>query len=306
MIRSTKNRQTIRLGHSPDPDDAFMFYGLACGAVDSGPFEFEHTLADIQTLNDWAQNGKLEITAASVHAYPYLQDRYAILSSGVSMGATELANYVPDAGVTTPPLPKTRATGVHGPLVVCRRPIAAEELSDLIIAVPGTLTTAFLSLKLAVGDFQYRVLPFDHILDAVENGQADAGLIIHEGQLTYAQHGLHKALDLGRWWFERKKLPLPLGCNLIRRDLGLDTMRRISKILKSSIEYGLTHRNEAIGHAMGFGRGIDAQQADDFVGMYVNPWTLDYGPAGREAVAELLAEGRRAGLVPAMKKLEFI
>jgi 1,4-dihydroxy-6-naphthoate synthase len=283
-----------------------MFYGLACGAVDSGPFKFEHVLADIQILNDWARDGKLEITAASVHAYPYLQDRYAILGSGVSMGATELANYVPDAGMTMIPPRKTRATGIHGPLVVCRRPIAVEELSGLAIAVPGTLTTAFLVLKLAVGDFQYRVLPFDQILETVERGEADAGLIIHEGQLTYAQHGLHKVLDLGRWWFERKKLPLPLGCNLIRRDLGAETMHRISRILKSSIEYGLTHRNEAIEHAMRFGRGIDAQQADDFVGMYVNPWTLDYGPVGRQAVAELLTEGRRAGLVPAVEKLEFI
>ncbi len=310
------DKQLIRLGHSPDPDDAFMFYGLATGAVDGGPFKFEHTLHDIQSLNDWAREGRLEVTAISVHAYPYVQDKYAILSSGASMGATELVEYEYDKGVSpptdsaqpaTPPTVKTTGlTGVHGPLLIAAEPIPLRELTNKTIAIPGTMTSAFLTLQLALGKFDYEVIMFDQIPKAVQDGKVDAGLIIHEGQLTFQKSGLHCLLDLGQWWFEQTALPLPLGCNVIRRDLGDKTMARISTILRASIEYGLSHRKEAVEYALQFGRGLDNELADKFVGMYVNEWTVDYGPVGRRAIAELLKRGSLAELVPSVKELQYI
>ena len=310
------NKQLIRLGHSPDPDDAFMFYGLATGAVDSGPFEFEHTLRDIQSLNDWASKGRLEVTAISVHAYPYVQDKYAILSSGASMGATELVEYECDKNINPPtdstqpaPPPTVKATGltgVHGPLLIAAKPIPLRELTNKTIAIPGTMTSAFLTLQLALGKFDYQVIMFDQIPRAVQDGKVDAGLIIHEGQLTFQKSGLHCLLDLGRWWFEQTALPLPLGCNVIRRDLGDKTMARISTILRASIEYGLSHRKEAVEYALQFGRGLDNDLADKFVGMYVNEWTVDYGPVGRRAIAELLKRGHDSGLVPSVKELQYV
>lgn len=301
------DKQLIRLGHSPDPDDAFMFHGLACGAVDAGDFEFEHILRDIQTLNDWAKEGRLEITAVSVHAYAYVQDKYKILSAGASMGATELAEYVHNDGQIEEPTPqKTAKVTAHGPLLVAAKQIPLNELAGKIIAVPGTMTSAFLTLQLAIGKFDYKVMPFDEILDAVKRGDVDAGLIIHEGQLTYGRYGLCCLLDMGQWWYDNTKLPLPLGCNVIRRDLGDEKIRQISAILTDSIEYGLANRKKALEYAMQYGRGIEVETADHFVGMYVNRWTLDYGPAGRKAVGELLARGANAGLVPKIQPLEFV
>ena len=213
----------IKLGHSPDPDDAFMFYGLACGATDSGDYEFEHILRDIQTLNDWADDGKLEVTAISVHSYPYIQDKYAILSSGASMGATELVQYQPEPGMkiaTSPTGGNAKPTGAHGPMLIAREPVSLDDLKDKVIAVPGTRTSAYLGLTMAIGKFDYLVMMFDEIIESVRLGKVDAGLIIHEGQLTYQQAGLHCILDLGQWWHERNNLPMPLGCNVIRRDMG--------------------------------------------------------------------------------------
>lgn len=298
-------KQRIRLGHSPDPDDAFMFYGLAKGHVDSGPFEFEHILRDIQTLNDWAHEGKLEVTAVSVHAYAYLQDKYAILSSGASMGATELADYVPDNGTTPVDMAPT-TTGAHGPMLVAKRPFKLDNIGEKIIAIPGTQTSAFLALQLALGKINYQVMMFDEILDAVENDRVDAGLIIHEGQLTYGSQGLKCLLDLGQWWFDQNKLPLPLGCNLIRRDLGDDAMRQVSDILKQSILYSLENRAEAVAYALEFGRGLDMKLADQFVGLYVNNWTVDYGPNGRKALELFLNQGQDADLTPTIAPLEFV
>ncbi len=298
-------KQVIRLGHSPDPDDAFMFYGLAKGFVDSGPFEFEHILKDIQTLNDWALEGKLEVTAVSVHAYAYLQDQYAILTSGASMGATELADYEPQPGIDSFETQKT-STGAHGPMIVAKENVQLEDLKDKTIAVPGTRTSAFLALQLAVGSVNYEVMMFDEIIDAVEEGRVDAGLIIHEGQLTYQNHGLTCLLDLGKWWFEKTSLPMPLGCNLIRRDLGPEIMSQVSEILKQSILYSLQHRDEAVEYALQFGRGLDNSLADQFVGLYVNSWTIDYGPKGRKALQEFLDKGHQADLVPQVRPLEFV
>ena len=300
--------QLIRLAHSPDSDDAFMFFGLATGAVDPGPFEFEHILRDIQTLNEWAQLGKLEVTAVSVHAYAYLHERYALLGSGASMGGTELAEYVADVNTLNDldDLAPTTNTGAHGPLLVAGRDLPLGELAGRRIAVPGEMTTAFLTLRLALGDFDYEVFSFDEIVPAILAGRVDAGLIIHEGQLTYRQQGLCCLLDLGQWWFDQTSLPLPLGCNVIRRDLGTAAMRQISGILKNGIAYSLTHRREALDYALQFGRGLDAETADQFVGMYVNRWTLDYGPVGRQALRELLSRAAAAGISPAAPQLDFV
>jgi len=303
------DKQKIKLAHSPDPDDAFMFFGLATGAVSSGPFEFEHILKDIQTLNDWALEGKLEVTAVSVHAYAYLHDQYALLSSGASMGATDLACYIPpgraENSIALAPS-SDEPTRAQGPLLVAPEPIDLTELKGKTIAVPGTRTSAFLGLQLAMGPFDYKVMMFDQIPRAVQKGDADAGLIIHEGQLTYGQLGLHCLLDLGQWWFQKTQLPLPLGCNIIRRDLGDTTMRQISAILKNSIEYSLSNRDQAVTYALQFGRDLNHDQANEFVGMYVNDWTLDYGPAGRRAVQEFLAQGHRAGLAPEIERFDFV
>jgi 1,4-dihydroxy-6-naphthoate synthase len=274
----------VRLAHSPDPDDAFMFYGLAQGAVEAGPYEFEHVLADIQTLNERAQAGEYEVTAISIHAYPYVCEKYALTACGASMGDG------------------------YGPLLVSRTPMTVAQLGRKTIAIPGRMTTAFLALQLLLGKaaFAPRVVVFDQIPAEVAAGRVDAGLLIHEGQLTYAQQRLHAVVDLGVWWQERTGLPLPLGGNAIRRDLGPQRCREITSIIRRSIRYGLEHRAEAVRYALQFGRGLDPALADRFVGMYVNEWTLDYGPRGREAVRRLLAEGAAAGLVPELAALEVV
>jgi len=274
---------TLRLGHSPDPDDAFMFYGLATGKVDGGPYEFVHIMEDIQTLNTRAMKGELEITAISLHAYPYVCDKYALMGCGCSMGDG------------------------YGPMLVAKQPFSIDELKSKRIAVPGTLTTAFLATTLLLGKgFRNVVKEFDQILPYVEAGHADAGLIIHEGQLTYKKHGLVCCVDLGQWWMDRTSLPLPLGGNVIRRDLGEPAMRQITRILKNSIQYSLDHRAEAVAYAMKYGRDMTPDLADQFVGMYVNKWTLDYGPRGKDAVNVLLDAGTKAGLIPPCTPVEFI
>jgi 1,4-dihydroxy-6-naphthoate synthase len=276
-------KQLIRVGHSPDPDDAFMFHALANGKLDTGDLEFRHELQDIETLNRRALRGELEVTAVSIHAYALLLDKYALLPSGCSMGDR------------------------YGPMVVAKRPLSLDELATKRIAVPGTLTTAFLTLRLLLPQgFAYEVLPFDQILGAVAAGQYDAGLIIHEGQLTFPNQGLRLVVDLGVWWQERTGLPLPLGGNVVRRDLGPDVIRRVSRLLKESIRYALDHRSEALDYALRYARDMDKGLADRFVGMYVNDWTLDYGPRGRAAVRRLLDEGHRAGVIPEPVAVEFV
>jgi len=274
----------IRLAHSPDPDDAFMFYGLACGAVAAGPYQFEHILEDIQTLNERATRGEYEVTAISIHAYPYVRDKYALTSCGSSMGDN------------------------YGPLVVTREPVEIERLKGRTIAVPGLMTTAYLTLQLLLGKgaFTPKVVMFDQIPVEVAAGKVAAGLLIHEGQLTYATGGLKLVVDLGRWWMERTGLPLPLGGNAIRRDLGAAACREIAGIVRASIRYGLEHRAQAVQYALRYGRGLDTELADRFVGMYVNEWTLDYGGRGREAVRRLLREGAAAGLVLDPGEIDFI
>ena len=257
----------IRLGHSPDADDAFMFWALAAGRIDTRGFEFRHILRDIQTLNEWALEGRLETTAISLHTYPYVQDKYVLLPHGASMGAG------------------------YGPIVVAKEPIPLERLSEIEIAVPGRMTTAFLVLRMAIGDFRYREVPFDHIMDEVRSGAVEAGLLIHEGQLTYEAEGFTKVLDLGEWWMLETGLPLPLGVNAARRDLG-ELLPSVSAVLSEAIRVGLEEREEALAYAERFGRGIDRQTADRFVAMYVNELTCDYGDTGRAAVDELL---RRSG-----------
>jgi 1,4-dihydroxy-6-naphthoate synthase len=277
------SKQIVHVGHSPDPDDAFMFYALAHDKIDTGNLRFEHQLQDIETLNRRALRGELEVTAISIHAYALLLDRYALLPSGCSMGDR------------------------YGPMVVARKPLTVADLRTARIAVPGTLTTAFLTLRLLLPEgFAYEVLPFDQILDAVAAGRFDAGLIIHEGQLTFQNQGLHLVVDLGAWWQDRTQLPLPLGGNVVRRDLGPETMHQISRLLKESIRYSLDHRAEALDYALGYARDMDRALADRFVGMYVNDWTLDYGPRGREAVHRLLEEGHRAGIIPGPVAVEFV
>jgi 1,4-dihydroxy-6-naphthoate synthase len=255
----------IRLGHSPDPDDAFMFWALAENAIDTRGFEFEHVLKDIQTLNEWALEGRLEVTALSLHAYPFVQDHYVLLPHGASMGSG------------------------YGPILVAREPLTREALHDVEIAVPGRMTTAFLVLRMAIGDFRFRVVPFDEIIDEVLSGRAEAGLLIHEAQLTYEAEGLHKVIDLGEWWLLETGLPLPLGVNAAHRDLGGGTLRSLSEVLAESIRAGLEHREDAMRYALQFGRGLDDALADRFIGMYVNELTQDYGDEGREAVRELLS-----------------
>jgi 1,4-dihydroxy-6-naphthoate synthase len=280
-------QQLIRVGHSPDPDDAFMFYALAHNKLETGDLEFRHELQDIQTLNERALRGDLEVTAVSIHAYAYLLDKYALLPSGCSMGDR------------------------YGPMVVARRPTSVQELAGCRLAIPGKLTTAFLALQLLLsrerlGTPTFVAMPFDAILGAVAGGQCDAGLIIHEGQLTFQNQGLHLVVDLGVWWQEWTGLPLPLGGNVVRRDLGQPTMSQISGLLRQSIQYALDHRLDALEYALQFGRDLDRALADKFVGMYVNDWTLDYGPRGREAVRRLLAEGHQAKLLPNPVTVEFV
>ena len=275
----------IRIAHSPDSDDAFMFYGLASGAVPTGEFEVEQVLADIETLNRAAFDGKYEVTAVSFHAYAHLFDKYALLPHGASMGDK------------------------YGPILVSRRPIApGTPLKDLgRIAIPGRLTSAFLTLRLYDPEFTYEVMPFDEIQPAVVDGRIDAGLLIHEGQLTYASEGLHKVVDLGEWWFERTGgLPLPLGGNVIRRDLGPQVMRTVSRMLHDSIAYALDHRKDAVEYALQFGRGLGRADTDTFVGMYVNQLTLDYGDRGRAALERFFGEAFEKGLIPNRVPVEFV
>ena len=270
----------IRIAHSPDSDDAFMFYGLASGLVPSNGFELEHVLSDIETLNRAAFEGKYEISAVSFHAYAHLTERYILLPHGASMGER------------------------YGPIVVAKK--AAKSLAGIRVAIPGELTTAFLALRLFDPSVSFFVMPFDKIQEAVHAGEVDAGLLIHEGQLTWADEGLHKIVDLGEWWAERTGgLPLPLGGNVIRRDLGAATIATLSRLLHDSIAFGLDHRDEAIRYAMQFGRGLDRVRTDRFVGMYVNNLTLDYGERGREAVRRLLGDAASAGLLPGTVRVEF-
>lgn len=272
----------IRIAHSPDSDDAFMFYALAKDKLKTGKFRFSHTLQDIETLNRKALNGEYEITAVSFHAYVYIADKYVLLPSGASMGDR------------------------YGPMVVARDRWGQDELRGKKIAIPGMMTTAFLTLKLFQPDFEPVVVPFDQIMSAVRNGSVDAGLIIHEGQLTYASQQLHKIVDLGEWWYRITSLPLPLGGNVVRRDLGADDIREISRLLKESIQYALDHREEALNYALQFARDLDAKTADRFVGMYVNERTLDYGEEGRRAVQLLFDRAYEAKVIPAPIRAEFV
>ncbi len=273
--------RTISVAHSPDSDDAFMFYALATNKLDTGALSFTHVLKDIQTLNQEAMNGAYDVTAISFHAYAYIADKYVLLPHGASIGDN------------------------YGPVVVARESIASEELSSLRVAIPGTLTSAFLALRIFNRDFQYEVVPFDEIIDAVKNRRCDAGLLIHEGQLFYETIGLHKVLDLGEWWHQRTGLPLPMGGNAIRRDLGLVLTRQVSKLLRESIRYALEHREDALDYAMQFARDMEPELADRFVAMWVNDLTLDYTQRGREAVGRLLSEGYECGVIPNRVEVEF-
>jgi 1,4-dihydroxy-6-naphthoate synthase len=272
----------IRLGHSPDPDDAFMFWALAAGEIDARGFEFEHVLRDIQTLNEWALEGRLEVTAISLHSYPFVQDRYVLLPHGASMGSG------------------------YGPIVVAREPLTDDDLRRVEIAVPGRMTTAFLGLRLRLGEFKWREVAFDEIMDEVSSGKADAGLLIHEGQLTYADAGLRKIIDLGEWWLGETGLPMPLGVNVARRDLGEEVLRELSAVLAASIRAGLDNRERALEYASQWGRGLDDELADRFVGMYVNELTEDYGDEGRAAVRELLRRGEEIGAFTEPVNVEFV
>ena len=274
----------IRVGHSPDPDDAFMFYALARDKIDTGPFRFTHEMADIETLNRRAETGELEVSAISIHNYPYIRDQYALLACGCSMGDG------------------------YGPMVIAKRPMSVDALAGKTIAVPGERTTAFLALNLCLGagSFEHRVVMFDEIPRAVLDGEVDAGLIIHEAQLTYAKLGLSKVVDLAVWWDGETGLPLPLGGNVIRRDLGDQRMLKVAGFLKRSIEFSLEHRKEAIAYALEYGRDLDLDLTDEFVGMYVNKWTLDYGERGRAAVRRLLGRAHETGLTPDAGEIEFV
>ena len=271
----------ITVAHSPDSDDAFMFYALAKNRIDSGGFEFRHVLKDIETLNRSALEGRYEVTAISFHAYAFLCDRYSLLDSGASMGDR------------------------YGPLVVSKRPMKPGELKGKVLAIPGTMTSAYLIMRLFQPDFTPVVVPFDRIFEAVADDRADAGLIIHEGQLTYSSLGLHAVIDLGEWWHRETALPLPLGGNAIRKDLGPAAIGRIARILKQSIQYGLDHRAQALDYAMSFARDMDPRLADRFVGMYVNQRTLGYGAAERRAVRLLLDRGYREGVIDRRVEVEF-
>jgi 1,4-dihydroxy-6-naphthoate synthase len=280
MSTITETR-TISVAHSPDSDDAFMFYGLATNKLDTGSLSFTHVLKDIQTLNEEAFRGTYDVTAISFHAYAYVSDKYVLLPHGASIGDN------------------------YGPILVCRQSFATADIPKLKIAVPGTLTSAFLALRLFNADFEYEVIPFDKIIDAVQSGRCDAGLLIHEGQLFYKTLGLTKILDLGEWWHERTGLPLPMGGNVIRRELGPEIIRQVSDCLRESIAYSLSNRESALKYAMQFARDMDPALADRFVAMWVNDLTLDYTERGREAVRRILAEGFEKGIIPSEVKVEF-
>jgi 1,4-dihydroxy-6-naphthoate synthase len=274
--------RTIHVAHSPDSDDAFMFYALAEGKIDTGDIRYVHELQDIESLNQRALRGELEVTAVSIHAYAYLANRYALLPHGASMGDR------------------------YGPRLVSRTAMKNGDVRGKRIAVPGLLTSAYLGLRLFEPDFEPVVTPFDKIEDAVADGEVDLGLLIHEGQLTFSERGLHLVADLGVWWFEQTGLPLPLGGNVIRKDIGQPLIGSISRHIRDSIAYGLSHRGAALDHSMKYARGLDRAKADTFVGMYVNDWTLDYGARGREAVRQFLARGVDAGIIDHAVDVEFV
>ncbi len=287
--------EVFTLGHSPDPDDAFMFYALAANKIDTHGYKFEHVLQDIETLNQRAERGELHVSAVSIGAVGYVLDKYALLPNGASMGDG------------------------YGPMVIAR---ASENIPDAVkagdqqavgdwlrtrkIAIPGLKTSAFLALRLFAPEVNYDVVPFDEIFDAVQSGRADAGLIIHEGQLTYAREGFVKLVDLGEWWKNKTGLPLPLGGNVVRKDLDREVRKELSDIMRASIEYGLAHRADAVAHSMPLARGLDVPLADKFIGMYVNDYTRDYGDVGRRAIHEFLAAASEQGLIPAPVSLEFV
>ena len=279
---TTTEPRTISVAHSPDSDDAFMFYGLATNKLETEGLKFEHTLKDIQSLNEDAKNGVFDVSAISFHAYAYVADKYALLPHGASIGDK------------------------YGPIVVSKEPRSAEDIGSMKIAVPGELTSAFLALRIYNKDFQYEVVPFDKIIDAVLEGRVDAGLLIHEGQLFYKQMGLDKVLDLGEWWHEKTGLPLPMGGNVIRRDLGDDLMKQVSKHLHRSIQYSMENREDALAYAMQFARDMAPELADRFVAMWVNDLTLDYGERGKEGVRRLLREGYEAGIIPHEVDIQFV
>ncbi|MGZ4966583.1 MAG: menaquinone biosynthesis family protein [Chthoniobacterales bacterium] len=271
------------LGHSPDPDDAFMFYAMAENKIDLRGYRFEHRLEDIQTLNERAMRGELHISAISIHAYAYVSERYALLPCGASMGDG------------------------YGPMIVAPNECSIEKLKTLKIAIPGTMTSAFLALQLFLGPkFDYVVVPFDQIFDAVKNGRADCGLIIHEGQLTYAKAGFMKIVDLGEWWKRDTNLPLPLGGNVLRKDIPLPVQRDLLQIMRESIDYGLAHRQEGVRHSMPYARDMDAELAGKFIGMYVNDYTRDYGEKGRAAIREFLGRAEAQGLLDRKVAIEFV
>ncbi|HEX6626745.1 MAG TPA: MqnA/MqnD/SBP family protein [Gemmatimonadaceae bacterium] len=278
----TTTQDTIHLAHSPDSDDAFMFYALADGQIDTDGISYVHELQDIETLNGRALRGELDVTAVSIHAYAYLSDRYALLPHGASMGDG------------------------YGPMLVAKTAMTRDQVAGKLIAVPGLMTSAYLALKLYQPDFIPVVVPFDQIDQAVQRGDVDAGLLIHEGQLTYKDEGLHLIADMGAWWKEKTGLPLPLGGNVIRKDMPRDVQRKVSRHLRESIAYGLDHRKSALDHAMRFARGLDRSKADEFVGMYVNDWTLDYGDRGRKAIRLFLDEGVKSGVITRPVTVEFV
>lgn len=285
--------ETFTLGHSPDPDDAFMFYAMAANKIDLRGYRFKHQLEDIQTLNERAMRGELHISAVSIHAYAYISDKYLVLPCGASMGD----GYGPLVIETNSTSNAERPT----PNVQLR-----DRLRDGVIAVPGTMTSAFLALQLYLGEFNYVVVPFDQIFEAVRNGGADAGLIIHEGQLTYAHSGFAKLIDLGEWWKHRTGLPLPLGGNVLRRDIPPEIQSELSAILRESIEFGLTHRAEAVQHSMPYARDMSSDLASKFIGMYVNEFTRDYGEVGREAIRRFLGEARERGYIDREVSIDFV
>ncbi|MBS1851953.1 MAG: ABC transporter substrate-binding protein [Acidobacteria bacterium] len=283
-LNNASQTREITIAHSPDSDDAFMFYGLATNKVRVPGLRFTHTLTDIETLNRKAMEGDglYDVTAVSFHAYPYIQDKYALLPSGGSVGDG------------------------YGPMIVATRAFSQSEIRNKKIAVPGKLTTAYLALNLFSPGIETEVVPFDQIIPQIKQGNFEAGLIIHEGQLTYDKSGLYRIVDLGKWWGKVTGLPLPLGGNVIRRDLGRELMLSVSNAIKESIQYALDHREEALAYAMQFARDLDTQLADRFVGMYVNERTLDYGPDGREAVKRLLDMGHKAGIIPHEARVDFV
>lgn len=281
-IGTKPQTRTITVAHSPDSDDAFMFYGLATNKLETDGLKFEHTLKDIQSLNEDAANGVYDVTAISFHAYAYVADKYALLPHGASIGDK------------------------YGPILVSKEPRKADDIDKMLIAVPGELTSAFLALRIFNDKFDYKVVPFDQIIDTVKRGDVDAGLLIHEGQLFYKQEGLDKVLDLGEWWHERTGLPLPMGGNAIRRELGPELMRQISHHLHESILYSMENREDALTYAMQFARDMPAELADRFVAMWVNDLTLDYGERGRQAVRLLLDQGFEHGIIPHKVDVDFV